>query len=258
MRVVNIISALVLVAAPLLPAQDETASEIIARALQNPTNGQAIARAIWTFNKNFEPGLIPAFRELFQKVSDKQHRQHLAVSLMNHGQKDELYFNELARYAREAITTTAPLPFEYDKQGNEIKGQLTPAFKLWCETNGLELKVCLNKVADYPVDVMLLIAVEDPRAKPLLRQGLSATIHTTVEMAVKGLAELNDTESIPLIAANIQRFPPLLAESIAAAMADFDDPRIGPLLDRFVTDQKWREQINESIRKRRAQPRPRE
>ena len=64
---------------------------------------------------------------------------------------------------------------------------------------------------------------------------------------------LNDADSIPLIEAAIHRFRPKQQELIASELAQFDDPRVGPLLDEFIKDPKWRQQLDDDIRKRHAE-----
>jgi hypothetical protein len=99
----------------------------------------------------------------------------------------------------------------------------------------------------------MLARAKDRRAIPVLRQALSVENHAIVEMAVRGLAWLNDTDSIPLVAQQLVRFRPKLAQSVAAAVAEFSDPRVGPILDRFVTDRKLRQEIEDTKRKPRGQ-----
>src|SRR5579862_2574840 len=170
MRVSNVIPVLVLLTLPLLNAQDETLGEMVGRALQNPADERAVDHAIWGLRDKYDPGAIPAFRDLFAKLTAKRYRQRLAMELMNHGEKDQIYFDELAKYAREAITTTAPVPLESGEPGDDKRGQTTPEFKIWCEANKLNLPDCSELVFGYPFDVLLLGYVRDRRSIPLLRQ----------------------------------------------------------------------------------------
>lgn len=229
----------------------QEADELVANALQHSTDEDIVMRAIASL-KNPAPETIPAFRELFTKLTQKRLRQRLALALLVAGQKDDTYFDELAKYAQAAIASTAPNPFEQSADGSDIKGKLNPAFIRWCEANHAQLPDCGKMVAEYAPDVLMLTYAKDSRAIPLLRQALTTDNVGIVKTAVHGLAWLKNTDSIPLIAQQLRRFPSTLSALIASALADFDDPRVGPLLDRFVTDPRWRQELEDTIRKRQA------
>jgi len=254
MRFVRVILTLGLLAHCML-AQEPARSEMVTAALAKPNDEQVVAKVIRALNQNSDLGLITPLAQVFERSTAKRVRQFIALTLLLHGQSDEVYLNELLKFAREAITTTAPRPYEDDEQGNSIKGRRRMEFDQWCERNALQISRCLEMVGDHPLDVLWLAQAKDRRAIPVLRQGLSVENPVTVEMAVRGLAWLSDTDSIPLIATNLLRFRPQRAQAIAAAMADFDDTRVAPLLDRFVTNRKWRQELDEAIQKRRAAPR---
>jgi hypothetical protein len=232
------------------------AQELVERALAAPTDANVVSEAIRALHVDTNPLVIPRYRELFSTLSDDlpdgelgRAKQMLALVLLNLGQRDDVYFEELARYARAAASGNAPAMFEYDAEGNENKSRKNPEYVSWCADHHLETGECFNAVRSFALDVMWLAQARDSRAIPILRQTLSNRESGMVSIAALWLAWLNDTASIPLIAASIQRFPPRLAGSIAANMADFKDPRIDPLLDRFVTDPQWRQELAEKRKK---------
>jgi HEAT repeat protein len=231
-------------------AQEQPASEWVAAALENPTDEQTVFHAIAALRQNPSPNVIASSRELFTKLTSKSVRQMLALVLIQAQQTDGLYFDELAKYARAAIAASAPPMFQFDEDGNELKDHIRPEFVAWCESNRLELGVCGQTVGLYALDVLLLAEAKDARALQLLRQGLSAADPGVVWCVAQGLGWLGNTASIPMIVASLQRFPPKVRELVASALAEFDDPRIGPLLDRFVPDPEWRKELDVKIRKR--------
>jgi HEAT repeat protein len=232
-----------------LSGQQEV-GELVAKALQNPADEEVVMRAIVSL-KN-PTAMIPAYRELFTVLTEKRLRQRLALALLGAGQKDDAYFGELAKYAQAAVASVAPNPFEKTVDGSDIKDHVNPAFIRWCEDNHAQLSDCGKTVMEYGPDVVMLAYAKDPRAVPILRQALNTDNVGVIDSAVRGLAWLKDTDSIPLIAQNLRRFPPTLSALIASALADFDDPRAGPLLDRFVTDPRWRQELEDTIRKRQT------
>jgi HEAT repeat protein len=253
MKFLQIVMIVAMFGSSRMQAQSRAVSEVVAAANANPNDLGVVGQVVAEFNRTADTTLWVAMKELFGKASTRLVRQTLALALLQQGEKDEVYIDDLLKYAREAIDTTAPLPVEYDQQGNALKGHVAPAFERWCKSNGFELRECLDRVYAYPLDVLMLARAKDRRAIPLLRQALSVENHATAEMAVRGLAWLNDTDSIPLVAQQLVRFRPKLAQSVAAAVAEFSDPRVGPILDRFVTDRKLRQEINDTIRKPRGQ-----
>jgi len=234
----------------LLWSQLRTPSEAVASAMNNPNDLNAVGQVIAEFNRTADTGAWLALKTLYGKSSARLVRQNLALILLQHGDEDKPYLEALIEYAREAVDTTAPLPIEYDEQGVAISGRLAEGFQRWCEAKNVELQECSAMVYAYPVDVLMLARARNRKAIPLLRRALGVENHAVVEMAVRGLASLDDTDSIPLIARQLTRFRPKLAESVAAATAEFDDPRVAPLLDRFVADGKLRQEIDQAIRKR--------
>jgi HEAT repeat protein len=64
----------------------------------------------------------------------------------------------------------------------------------------------------------------DPRGLPLLRQAMRSSNFMIQAMAAKGLAKLQDKESVPSIIAACERAPSDVAPAIAEALAFIDDP----------------------------------
>lgn len=250
MRIVNLLLTVAALASAQLLPPELPLETVISEAVASPNDGSKVGRVIAAFNRTSDTRAQLALKEVFAKSSEQRVRQTVARTLLQHGARDEAYLNELLKYAQIAINTTAPPSLEFDEKGELKKDHLSPAFERWCEENGLDRTECPKIEYERPLDVWLLAEAKDPRAIPLLRQGLGARNYLTVQVSVKGLAMLNDTDSIPVIAANLTRFHPKRAQLIAAAVAEFDDPRVGPILDRFVADPKWRRDIDESIRKR--------
>jgi len=188
-------------------------------------------------------------RELFTNLTEKVPRQELALALLRAGQKDSIYLDELTKYVRIAIAARAPSYFERDVDGSFRTDRLNPELNTWCDSNRLLLQDCINKVMFYASDVMQLARADDVRAAPVLRQALSMSDPMAVKFAAIGLCRIQDTASIPLIVENLRRFPPASSADAAEALVGCEDPRVGPLLDEFVTDPKRRQEI-EALRNR--------
>ena len=81
---------------------------------------------------------------------------------------------------------------------------------------------------------MLLGSTSDPGAIRLLRQAMSSPNHMIENAAAKGLAELQDKESIPLTIEACKRAPAETASAMAQSLAYFDDPEAQSVVGHYV------------------------
>ena len=82
-----------------------------------------------------------------------------------------------------------------------------------------------------------LVVIRDVRSIPVLRDALGMANSAMVMVAVRGLAAINDSASLPLIARACARFPAVQAEMIAASAVEFADPAVQELFLRFARDE---------------------
>jgi hypothetical protein len=238
-----------------LGAQSPT-EDLLSKALQHPGDERAVSDVMHTYRDTKDPGVLAKLNELFQRVQQKSLRQGLALFMWaTLGQRKDVYFNTLASYANEAVSSDAPLPYFLDPEGNAIQQSEPPvAFTNWCEVHQLAPEMCLKTVSDHALDVRFLALLKDKRAVPIFRKGLSSDNHVVARMSVFGLGLLNDADSFPLIETAIRRFRPQQRPLFVSELAQFDDLRVGPLLDEFIKDSRWRKELDENIRKRHAEP----
>jgi hypothetical protein len=194
-----------------------------------------------------DPRVIPLLRELFTQAKMSGATQSLGVfsipiaseiafTLIRLGVADDMYFNEVAEYARTTITLDQPAPFLTDAKGKEDPVRRNPSFENWCSLRGLEWDQCMLRMTAGARAVDELSAIRDKRSTNILRQALGASNHVIVLVAVDGLARLNDIESIPAIAGACARFPPDLAQRIAMSATEFADSQVQSLFERFIKD----------------------
>src|SRR5437879_3091394 len=87
------------------------AADFLSRALQNPSDERMVNQVVAAFHDTKDPAALASLRELFQKVPEKSEQRSLAILLwVALRQKDDLYYNVLAKYAQEAVISDAPLP----------------------------------------------------------------------------------------------------------------------------------------------------
>jgi hypothetical protein len=162
---------------PLLSAAllgQDTAAGLLSKALQAPNDEQINGELVRSYAETKDRGLAPGLRGLLGKITDRYLRRNFAMFMWINGEKDDLYYNTVAEYAREAVMSDAPLAYFLDREGNAIRQDQPPvAFTGWCEAHSREPAVCLMGVLEQGVDVMDLGALKDRRAIPRCGRGLS-------------------------------------------------------------------------------------
>jgi hypothetical protein len=171
--------------------------------------------------------VTPALRDVFtrskisnadadQGTSGLKLSQMVAMYLLERGVGDDVYFEELAGFARDAIDANPPEAFLEDVNGREDprKG-FTRAFESWCATRNMVLADCWRKLPLLGVNLSYVSVGRDPHAIIILREALKMSNHALVGVAVSGLAKLDDAASVPLIAQACSRFNAVKAEGPA-------------------------------------------
>ncbi len=224
---------------------DSTRS-LIETLRKDPSNFAAIGTLA---RRTDDPDVIPALKDVFAQARISQAlvepdslgmrlSQMVAVYLLERGVRDDIYFDELAGYARATILSDPPADvFRTDQSGKEDpRLGVSPAFGLWCAERNMNFAACWRKLASLPLNFTLLTAGLDPRAIPVLREALGMSNAVMVGVAVAGLSRLNDGASISLIAQACARFSPERGELCAMSADNYRDPRAEILFDRFVRD----------------------
>jgi hypothetical protein len=258
MRLTLALLFIVSVIAQTTPPPGKSVDELIKNLQRQPSDLRLINDLV---KHPKDPRVIPLLRELFTQAKMSGTTQSLGVfsvplaseiafTLIRLGVKDDMYFSEVAEYARVTIAADQPAPFLTDAQGKEDPVKRNPAFENWCSLRGLEWDQCMLKMAAGARAVGELSALKDKRSIDILRQALSTSNHVILLVAVDGLAKLNDTESIPAIADSCARFPPNLAQLIAMSATEFADPGVQVLFDRFIKDPQLLAATQEGWRKK--------
>jgi hypothetical protein len=177
---------------------------------------------------------IPDLEKQFARAAEPLDKAKIAQVLLLLGDKKDAYWNFLAELAKPALESDAPNPIQYDPQGKSMPG-LSPEFIAWAEAHSQSPNEAgENAIYTYPGIVMLVGGTRDPRAIPLLRQALSSPNHLIENAAAKGLAEVQDAASVPLIIGACKKAPAEAASAIAESLVYFDDPQAQNAVDTYV------------------------
>lgn len=168
---------------------------------------------------------VPILQNLFSQSQSTMTKCFIASKLIKLGDSDEVYWNYLARMARETLDSDIPDLPAYDENGKAIKGKISPEFEAWAKAQKDSGGPWAEDQLYGPMlPLGLLAGTGDPRAIPLLRRGLLARSYLMEAASAMGLAELKDKDSIPLIVEACKRAPTDAAGAIAMALLQFNDP----------------------------------
>lgn len=143
---------------------------------------------------------IPALKAQFTLSQDASSKAKIADALVRLGDKDDTYWNYLIEQASEAIHSTIPLPTVFDSHGTVIRGQVSQEFVAWTKAHNVSPEIAAqDAVFGLPGKVAMLGETGDRRGIPLLREALQSPNFLIAAMAAKGLALIQDKDSIPLI-----------------------------------------------------------
>jgi hypothetical protein len=198
---------------------------------------------------------IPALKEQFAHSVDASHKddldpgnkEEIASALVRLGEKDEIYWDFLVKQATEAVDSDAPFPREFNSQGKMIDDHFSSAFLQWAKQHSLSPGDAGEMVVyRLPGKLLMLAETGDPRGIALLRRAMSSPNYMIQVMAAKGLAKLQDKDSIPLIIAACGNSP-WAAPAIAEALVFFDDPKAQAAADVYLPKQ-YAKALRESVK----------
>lgn len=241
----------------------ENTSSLLETLHQNPLDLSALAVLV---KRTGDPRVTQALKDAFAeaKLSDARIKmdierplsQLVAAWLLERGVHDDIYFEELALHARATISANPPDVFIESETGKPASpDDVTPAFRQWCAKRGLEFPECWRFYASLATDLVMLTAGHDSRAVSILREALQLTNSGLVDFAVGALANMNDIDSIPLIASACSRFSPKDAETCALFASSWPDARADAIIDRFVRDPEVRARVKRD-RLEKTAPKP--
>ncbi len=177
---------------------------------------------------------LPALEQQFEATADAHTRAITAEALVRLGDKNNTYWNFLLQQATLAVDSDLPYPF-YDSQGKATGRQLSPDFKAWIQAHQVDASTAvISALYDLPGKVLLLGETGDPRGIPLLRRALRAHNYLIVVFASKGLARIQDKQSILLIITAIQGAPTEYGSLIAESLLYFDDVLAQSAVDSYM------------------------
>jgi len=176
---------------------------------------------------------IPALEEQFRRATDVDTKVSIASGLVKLRDRDNTYWNFLLEQATLAVDSDVA-----DAAFSESQGKMTipsPELQIWADSHNVSVKTAHQYARyDMPGKVLELATTGDPRGIPLLRRALRSRNYLIVTWAAKGLAQIQDKVSIPLIIAAAQRAPTGYNSVIAESLVYFDDAQEQSAVDTYM------------------------
>jgi hypothetical protein len=148
---------------------------------------------------------IPLLKEQFPKAQDEILKLVIASALVRLGNKEEIYWNFLSDRAKPLVESTTA-------------------------------EVSSDQMYQHLLYLRGVAVTGDIRGLPLLRKALSSPNYIVEALGAKGLAKLQDRESIPLIIEACEKAPLYAKIAIAEPLVFFNDSRAQSAAERFIPD----------------------
>jgi hypothetical protein len=176
---------------------------------------------------------IPALEEQFKRATDVDTKVSIASGLVRLKDRNDTYWNFLLEQATLAVDSNIP-----DSNFSESEGKMmitTPELQTWADTHNVSFNTAYHYARfDISGKVLQLATTGDPRGIPLLQRALQSRNYLIVSFAAKGLAQIQDKQSIPLIIAAAQKAPTGYNSLIAESLVYFDDARAQSAVDTYM------------------------
>ena len=142
-------------------------------------------------------------------------KANVASVLIQLGDKHDAYWEFLVQQASLAVHSDLPEYLTYDSEEKSQPGP-SPETRTWAEKHSIQpAAVAEESLYALPSIISLLGKTGDPRAVSLLRQALTSPNYHVEVAAARGLAKVQDSDSVPLIKGACEKAPKGVARAIA-------------------------------------------
>jgi hypothetical protein len=236
------ISLCFILGCPFLPwlahgqATQKTPSELDT-AIAHVMSGDGSGRDVVIVANAGKVQVVPALEEQFRHAKDVDAKLNIASGLVKLKDRDDTYWNFLLEQATLAVDSNIP-----DANFSASQGKMmdpAPELQVWADAHNVSVNTAFQYArSDIPDKVLQLATTGDPRGVPLLRRALQSHNYLIVTWGAKGLAQIQDKQSIPLIIAAAQRAPIGYNSLIAESLVYFDDEQAQSSVDTYMPKEK--------------------
>jgi HEAT repeat protein len=202
-------------------------------AITNVTLGNVSPRDVVVIANAGAVQAIPALEAQFKRATDVETKVSIASGLVKLKDRNDTYWDFLLEQATLAVGSDIPDSAYSPSQGKAAVP--TPELQAWADAHNVSVDAARkNATFEIPRKMLYFATTGDPRGIPLLRRALDSRNYLIVIEAAKGLAQIQDKQSIPLIVAAAQRAPTGLNSLIAEPLLYFDDAQAQSAADQLI------------------------
>jgi hypothetical protein len=213
-------------------ATQEEPSELDA-ALARLKSGDVSGRDIVVLADAGAVQAVPVLEDEFRRATDVDTKVSIASGLVKLKDRDDTYWNFLLKQATLAVDSGTPDPAYSQSLGKAAVP--TPELQAWAKAHNVSVDAAWQDASfEIPGKVLELGTTGDPRGVPLLRRALHSRNYQIVIEAAKGLAQIQDKQSIPLIVAAARKAPTGYSSVIAEFLLYFDDKQAQSAADQLI------------------------
>jgi PBS lyase HEAT-like repeat len=213
----------------------QNSSDQVAASIAKVKSGDFNGSHVEVIAKAGAVDAIPALEEQFRHKTDASEKEEIASALVRLGDKDNTYWNYLEEQAGLAVDSDIPDAVFSESQGKWLEHAPSPELQAWADAHHVDANTAgIESIYGFPGKLLFLGETGDARGIPVLRRALQSRDYPIVMAASKGLAQIQDKDSIPLIIAACQRAPTGYNSAIAMSLIWFDDPRAQAAVDTYV------------------------
>jgi len=202
-------------------------------ALKRARSGDVDGRDVVVIANAGAVQAIPSLEEQYKRTTDVDTKLSIASGLVQMKDRDDTYWNFLQEQAALAVDSAIPDANFSPSQGKMMDP--APELQVWADAHNISVETAFRYARyDIPGKVLQLATTGDPRGIPLLRRALQSHNFLMASSAARGLAQIQDKQSIPLIIAAVEKAPVGYNAVIAESLVYFDDAQAQGAVDAHV------------------------
>lgn len=235
----------------LVAQSGQTRPQSVDDAINEIKQGQVNPAALQRIARAGAVEAIPVLHQQFARTEEGLLKDAIASVLVRLGDKDRTYWDFLETHAREVIQSDAPFPVPFDMQGNTIRKQFSQEFLDWAKASHIDVQAAaMVQMQTVPAQITFLAATGDQRGLELLRRAMTSRNYFVQSSAARGLAKLQDVDSVPLIITACKRAPAEAAALIARSLVFFNTPQAQSAAETFIKNREVLDELRKISREK--------
>lgn len=182
----------------------------------------------------------------YAKAKTRDAKLAAATALVSLGKKDGEEWVVVNGAAQAALNEESPYPMKVDEKDSIVPKTYSEEFLAWCAKRGEKPDIAADRALHAePREFSFIGYTRDPRAIPVLLEGLKSKNHQLVVIAAQELARLQYKPAVLLIIDAARRLPKGMDLGLGYALACFDDPKAQAAFPQYIRNEKAVEELRQ-------------